>query len=338
MGGNGVAEVVESHAGAIPPARWSPRRPGGRSTRCTRPRRCRCSHRTSTRRLHSALLGTNGLTAYFGLLDVGRPQAGETVVVSAAAGSVGHVVGQIAKRLGCRVVGVAGSRRQVPDARRRAGLRRRRQHRDAGRSATSSRRHARPHRRLLRQHRRRHARRALRACAARPDRVLRRRVASTTRRRPGPGPRGVPGLLVNNRVRMEGFLVFDYADRYDPGPRRHGGVDRRRARSSRRSPSSTAWTRPHRRSSSSSPAAPSAPRSSRSERRRRPRAIRDVPSTRAHISNRRAAAHSAAMRDVPALVRTSRIAAGRASINGTGRGTGRAGRGRGSAMSSRSHA
>ena len=54
-------------------------------------------------------LGINGLTAYFGLLDIGNPKSGETVVVSAAAGSVGHVVGQIAKIKGCRVVGVAGS-------------------------------------------------------------------------------------------------------------------------------------------------------------------------------------------------------------------------------------
>jgi NADPH-dependent curcumin reductase CurA len=50
-----------------------------------------------------------GLTAYFGLLDLGDPQAGETVVVSAAAGAVGSIVGQIAKIKGCRVVGLAGS-------------------------------------------------------------------------------------------------------------------------------------------------------------------------------------------------------------------------------------
>ena len=53
-------------------------------------------------------LGLTGMTAYFGLLDVGRPQPGETVVVSAAAGAVGQVVGQIARIKGCRVVGIAG--------------------------------------------------------------------------------------------------------------------------------------------------------------------------------------------------------------------------------------
>ncbi len=53
-------------------------------------------------------LGMPGMTAYFGLLDVGQPKSGETVVVSGAAGAVGQVVGQIAKIKGCRVVGIAG--------------------------------------------------------------------------------------------------------------------------------------------------------------------------------------------------------------------------------------
>ena len=54
------------------------------------------------------VLGLNGITAYFGLLDVGQPASGETVVVSTAAGSVGSCVGQIAKMNGCRAVGIAG--------------------------------------------------------------------------------------------------------------------------------------------------------------------------------------------------------------------------------------
>jgi len=53
-------------------------------------------------------LGMPGMTAYFGLTEVGQPKAGETVVVSGAAGAVGMTVGQVAKQLGCRVVGIAG--------------------------------------------------------------------------------------------------------------------------------------------------------------------------------------------------------------------------------------
>ncbi|MBA4541653.1 MULTISPECIES: NADP-dependent oxidoreductase [Thermoactinomyces] len=59
------------------------------------------------------ILGMTGLTAYFGLLDIGRPKPGETVVVSGAAGAVGMTVGQIAKIKGCRVVGIAGSDRKI---------------------------------------------------------------------------------------------------------------------------------------------------------------------------------------------------------------------------------
>ena len=59
------------------------------------------------------VLGLNGLTAYFALLDVGQPKPGDTVVVSTAAGSVGSCVGQIAKLKGCRTVGVAGGPEKV---------------------------------------------------------------------------------------------------------------------------------------------------------------------------------------------------------------------------------
>ncbi|MGD1045150.1 MAG: NADP-dependent oxidoreductase [Bacteroidota bacterium] len=59
------------------------------------------------------VLGMPGLTAYFGLLDIGQPKSGETVVVSGAAGAVGMIVGQIAKIHGCRVVGIAGSDRKT---------------------------------------------------------------------------------------------------------------------------------------------------------------------------------------------------------------------------------
>lgn len=55
-------------------------------------------------------LGMPGMTAYFGLLEVGQPKAGETVVVSGAAGAVGQTVGQVAKHKGCRVIGIAGGK------------------------------------------------------------------------------------------------------------------------------------------------------------------------------------------------------------------------------------
>ncbi|HEX5852183.1 MAG TPA: NADP-dependent oxidoreductase [Solirubrobacteraceae bacterium] len=60
-------------------------------------------------------LGMPGVTAYHGLLDIGRPEKGNTVVVSGAAGAVGGIVGQIAKLKGCRVVGIAGGPRKCAD-------------------------------------------------------------------------------------------------------------------------------------------------------------------------------------------------------------------------------
>jgi len=59
------------------------------------------------------VLGMPGMTAYFGLLDVGQPEPGDTVVVSAASGAVGQVVGQIARIMGCKVVGIAGTAQKV---------------------------------------------------------------------------------------------------------------------------------------------------------------------------------------------------------------------------------
>ena len=63
--------------------------------------------------VYLGVLGINGLSAYFGLLDKGQPKPGETVVVSTAAGAVGSCVGQIAKIMGCRAVGIAGGPEKV---------------------------------------------------------------------------------------------------------------------------------------------------------------------------------------------------------------------------------
>jgi NADPH-dependent curcumin reductase CurA len=71
---------------------------------------------------HLGILGVSGLSAYFGLLDIGRLQAGDTVLVSGAAGAVGSAAGQIARIAGCRVIGVAGGAEKCAWARDRFGF------------------------------------------------------------------------------------------------------------------------------------------------------------------------------------------------------------------------
>jgi NADPH-dependent curcumin reductase CurA len=68
------------------------------------------------------ILGMPGMTAYFGLKEIGQPKAGETVVVSAASGAVGSVVGQLAKLWGCRAVGIAGGSRKCEYVTRELGF------------------------------------------------------------------------------------------------------------------------------------------------------------------------------------------------------------------------
>lgn len=164
---------------------------------------------------HLGVLGTNGLTAFFGLFAVGQPQPGETVLVSAAAGSVGHVVGQLAKLHGCRVVGVVGSddkcRILVDELGFDAAINRRSDRfRDELKAATPDRVHVyfdNTGGEVLGAALFRMATHGRIACCG--------AVSAYDTSTPGPSPRGIPGLLVNNRVRMEGFLVFDFADRYD---------------------------------------------------------------------------------------------------------------------------
>ena len=77
---------------------------------------------SATIRVSFGLIGMPGMTAYFGLKEIGQPKPGETVVVSAASGAVGSVVGQLAKIWGCRAVGIAGGREKCDYVARELGF------------------------------------------------------------------------------------------------------------------------------------------------------------------------------------------------------------------------
>jgi NADPH-dependent curcumin reductase CurA len=99
MGGTGVARVEDSNSDTFRPGDLVIG-PTGWQEYCGKTHGS-CGHPTGCRsRAAPGVLGTNGLTAYFGLLEVGQPRPGETVVVSAAAGSVGHIVGRLRS---CRI-------------------------------------------------------------------------------------------------------------------------------------------------------------------------------------------------------------------------------------------
>ena len=108
--GGAVGVVVNSRTPALNPGDYVEGSLGWQSYAVSDPRFLRVID-PSIAPVKSALgvLGMPSMTAYFGLLDVGKPVPGETVVVSAASGAVGQIVGQIAKIMGCRVVGIVGS-------------------------------------------------------------------------------------------------------------------------------------------------------------------------------------------------------------------------------------
>jgi NADPH-dependent curcumin reductase CurA len=179
-------------------------------------------HRTDLTRIDTRLgtptqwlnvLGMPGMTAYFGLMDIGQPKAGETVVVSGAAGAVGQTVGQLAKLKGCRVVGIAGGSAKCDWVVNELGF-------DAcidykGGSVRDG----------LKQHApggvdiyfdnvggeildtvltRINRKARIIICGA---------ISQYNNTTPVAGPKNYLSLLVN-RARMEGMVVFDYAERY----------------------------------------------------------------------------------------------------------------------------
>ena len=159
-----------------------------------------------------SVFGITGLTAYFGLLDVGRPVAGETVLVSGAAGATGSVVGQIAKIKGCRVVGIAGSAEKCAWLTDELGFDAAINYRtDDVRSAIRT---ACPNGvdvffdnvggDILEA--------ALGNLALRGRVVLCGAIATYNDTAPRPGPNNL-SLLISQRGRMEGFIILDYMSR-----------------------------------------------------------------------------------------------------------------------------
>jgi NADPH-dependent curcumin reductase CurA len=161
-----------------------------------------------------SVYGIAGLTAYFGLLECGKPKAGETVVVSAAAGSVGMFVGQIAKIKGCRTIGIAGGAEKCAFLTSKLGY-------DAAVDYKAP-----------------EFGKALRAACPEGIDVYFDNVggdifeaclfnmknhgriaccgAVSQYDAPAPhGPRGIPGLIVVKRLQLNGFVVMDFADQYD---------------------------------------------------------------------------------------------------------------------------
>ncbi|MBX6394998.1 MAG: NADP-dependent oxidoreductase [Alicyclobacillaceae bacterium] len=159
------------------------------------------------------ILGMPGLTAYFGLLDIGRPKAGETVVISGAAGAVGSTAGQIAKLKGCRVVGIAGSDAKIAYLKEELGFDAGINYKTAGNLVQAIQEacpegvdvyfdnvggeitdavitHLNDHARI----------------------VLCGQIALYNLEKPDLGPRPFPRLLIR-RVLVKGFIVSDYADR-----------------------------------------------------------------------------------------------------------------------------
>ena len=162
-----------------------------------------------------SVYGVAGLTAYFGLLECGQPKPGETVVVSAAAGSVGSLVGQIARIKGCRVVGIAGGAEKCAWLTDELGFDAAVDYKAGGLART------------LREvcpkgidvyfdnvggdvfeaclfNMSLHGRIA--CCGA---------VSQYDGAPPAHGPRGVPGLIVVRRLTLRGFVVMDFYDQRD---------------------------------------------------------------------------------------------------------------------------
>jgi NADPH-dependent curcumin reductase CurA len=215
MAGGGIAEVVSSKAPGLAPGDivfgdtgWQDYAAVPAKHLSKMPRMEPLTHLLS-------VYGTAGLTAYFGLLDVGKPKAGETVVVSAAAGSVGSIVGQIAKIKGCHVVGIAGGKDKCAWLTSELGFDAAVDYKDG--ATFKALKAAAP--KGIDVYFDNVGGGILEACLAQMNNRGRIACCGAISQYDGVpsvhGPRGVPGLIVVKRLVMQGFIVMDYMDQRD---------------------------------------------------------------------------------------------------------------------------
>jgi hypothetical protein len=209
MAGGGLAEVVESRSPDLKPGDLVWGDTGWQDYAALPAKHLTKLGKADPMTYLMSVYGVAGLTAYFGLLKCGEPKAGETVAVSAAAGSVGMFVGQIAKIKGCRTIGIAGGKEKCDFLKAKLGYDEAVDYKAPEFS------------------------KALRAVAPKGidvyfDNVggdileaalfnmnLHGRIAccGAVSQYDAPqahGPRGVPGLIVTKRLNLRGFVVMDY--------------------------------------------------------------------------------------------------------------------------------
>src|ERR1700752_5341978 len=213
MAGGGIAEVVASKASGLTPGDivfgdtgWQDYAAVPAKHLTKMPRMEPMTHLLS-------VYGIAGLTAYFGLLHVGKPKEGETVVVSAAAGSVGAIVGQIAKIKGCNVIGIAGGKDKCHWLTSELGFDAAVDYKDG--ATFKALRSAAP--KGIDVYFDNVGGDILAACLALMNNRGRIACCGAISQYDGApsatGPRGVPGLIVVKRLTMQGFIVTDYMGR-----------------------------------------------------------------------------------------------------------------------------
>jgi len=210
MAGAGIAEVISSKAPNLAPGDLVFADTGWQEFAALPAKHLTKMPKVEPMTYLLSVYGVAGLTAYFGLLEIGKPREGETVVVSAAAGSVGSIVGQIAKIKGCHVVGIAGGADKCHWLTSELGFDAAVDYKDG--ALFKALRAAAP--KGIDVYFDNVGGDILEACLPLMNNYGRIACCGAISQYDGTpsahGPRGVPGLIVVKRLTMQGFIVMDY--------------------------------------------------------------------------------------------------------------------------------